>query len=249
VQHEEILAQYYWLESEGLRIYYYFTRPLNGGPYPLILLNHGGGGMDLYYEHLARFLAKKGYAVAAMVFRGFPPSEGLQEYGNGEIRDLSNLINHLKKDPVVDSENIGTLGNSRGGLNALLLAGSYRPISLVVAWSAPVEMFRHYELHQELLEATIGGDPQSCMEDYRRRSVIYQAEKIECPVLLVHGQEDVVVPVWHAESMQLALKERDKSVQLIILADEGHNFSSKGLKTALFHTLEFFQNNFNIKQK
>jgi dipeptidyl aminopeptidase/acylaminoacyl peptidase len=249
VKNEEIIAQYHWLKSEGLKICYYFARPINGGPCPLILLNHGGGGMDSYYQYMAKFLAVKGYAVAVMVFRGFPPSEGRQEYGNGEIRDLINLINHLQKDPSVDGQYIGALGNSRGGLKSLLLACAYKPLRFVAAWSAPVEMFRHYELHQRLLEATIGGDPQSCWGDYMERSVIYQVDKIECPVLLVHGQEDLVVPVWHARSMLSALQEKDKQVDLIILEEEGHNFSQDGLTTALCHTLDFLEKNIKKEQR
>lgn len=206
----------------------------------MILVNHGGGGMDTFYEQLVSFFARKGYAAAAMTFRGYPPSEGRQEYGDGEIRDLKNLMDHLITDPAVDSGKLVILGNSRGGLYSLLLAAACERIQAAVAWSAPVEMFRHYELHPELLKMTIGGSPTDLPEEYRRRSVLYDAGNIQCPVLLIHGALDEVVPVWHARSMYDALKQNRRQARLVILERDEHGFNLEGLKAAVNHTLKFF---------
>lgn len=237
----EVQSGYSWLRSEGLSIHYYHARPQTGGPFPLILLNHGGGGFDVFYEQLTRFLARQGYAVAAMAFRGYPPSQGQQEYGDGEVTDLINLIALLQEDRAIDMNRVGTLGNSRGGLYALLLSSACDTVRSVVAWSAPVEMFQHYQLHPELLEITIGGCPQNMPEQYRKRSVLYEAGNISAPVLLVHGKDDDVVPVWHACSMYTALKENGKNVELALLENEGHNLTAKGVKSAVGATLNFFK--------
>ncbi|MHB1128183.1 MAG: alpha/beta hydrolase family protein [Bacillota bacterium] len=245
----EIYSDYQFLVSEGLNIYYYLAHPLVDGPFPLVLINHGGGGMDVFYKHFTRYLAHHGYVAAAMVFRGFPPSGGRQEYGDGEVRDLINLMAHLEREPIVDHDRIATLGNSRGGLNTLLLASCSKKIQAAVAWSTPVEMFHHYRLHPDLLEATIGGKPGEMEQEYQKRSVLYRAGSISCPVLLIHGDQDEVVPFWHAENMYLALKELDRKVELISLEGEGHNFTSNGFRDALIHTMAFLTRNLSNPEK
>ncbi|MHB1418739.1 MAG: alpha/beta hydrolase family protein [Bacillota bacterium] len=240
---KEIISDYQMLVSEGLNIYYYLARPLVDQPFSLVLINHGGGGMDVFYEQFTRYLAHHGYVAAAMVFRGFPPSEGAQEYGDGEVQDLLNLIAHLEKEPFVDQNKIAALGNSRGGLNTLLLASCTKKIQAAIAWAAPVEMFQHYQVHPDLLEATIGGGPEEYGEEYRKRSVLYRAGDISCPVLLVHGEQDTVVPFWHAENMYLSLKKLDRKVELVSLGEEGHNFTLNGFKAALAHSMAFLTKN------
>ena len=92
-------------------------RPDGEGPFPAILYNHGGKGDavggDL--EGTCMALAEEGYVVRA---EKRPASISL----NGQLDDVLSGLDALLADPEVDSNHVGILGFSRGGLLALQAA-------------------------------------------------------------------------------------------------------------------------------
>jgi dipeptidyl aminopeptidase/acylaminoacyl peptidase len=50
-------------------------------------------------------------------------------------------------------------------------------------------------------------------------------EKIEAPLMIIHGANDIRVPVYEAEQLAQRLKELGRRVEVIILPDEGHTIS------------------------
>jgi dipeptidyl aminopeptidase/acylaminoacyl peptidase len=58
-------------------------------------------------------------------------------------------------------------------------------------------------------------------------SPINHIDKIETPVLLIHGEYDQIVPLEQSEDMFDALEDADKTVQFVEL-DEGTHHLSKG---------------------
>ncbi|MGH3388238.1 MAG: alpha/beta hydrolase family protein, partial [Actinomadura sp.] len=58
---------------------------------------------------------------------------------------------------------------------------------------------------------------------YRERSVLANAERIDRPVLLLHGAEDAVIPVAGTRALAEALGDR---ARLIVFPGEGHGFRS-----------------------
>lgn len=57
---------------------------------------------------------------------------------------------------------------------------------------------------------------------YRERSALYNVEKIKSPLLLLHGQEDTVVPLEQARLMAASLEEKGKDVRLVEFPGDGH---------------------------
>jgi dipeptidyl aminopeptidase/acylaminoacyl peptidase len=227
-------------DSDAIRLKVFLARPDAAGSYPLLLVNHGGGGMDYTYEDLCLQLAGLGYVAAAMTFRGYYPSAGNQEYGQGEIKDILNLVDYLCKEKHVRSDHIGMFGVSRGGHYALLAGEQSRVFRALAIWSAPVDMFQHYQIHPELLEDTIGGSPADLPDAYRSRSSINFVSQLCCPVMIIHGEKDDVVPLWHPSRLATELRQLGKEYVLKILPDEGHNFSLTGFLLAWRETIRFF---------
>jgi dipeptidyl aminopeptidase/acylaminoacyl peptidase len=50
-------------------------------------------------------------------------------------------------------------------------------------------------------------------------------EKIEAPLMIIHGANDIRVPVYEAEQLAQRLRELGRRVEVIILPDEGHTIS------------------------
>lgn len=228
--------------SEGLRLRTYLCKPKIQQKYPLVIVNHGGGGMSPTYEHLCRYLALQNIVAAVMTYRGFYPSEGKQMYGHGEAQDIINLINELISRDYVDSTRIGVLGISRGGHHALMVSAEI-PLSAVAVWSAPTNLFELYDIHPFMLRDIIGGSPANLENEYYKRSPVYFVENMKAPLLVIHGKNDEVVPVSHALNLDREFKRLNKDCKLSILDNEEHNFSVEGFYQAWAMTIEFFKEN------
>lgn len=119
-------------------------------------------------------------------------------------------------------------GHSRGGTVALLAAAEDDGWGGVMALSATSDQ-RHLvrglrefapSRHATMISARGGVTPEADAGYYRRTSPLLQAARITCPVLLVHGTLDLVVP--HDHSRWLADELTD--VELVLLEGLGHFF-------------------------
>jgi dipeptidyl aminopeptidase/acylaminoacyl peptidase len=65
------------------------------------------------------------------------------------------------------------------------------------------------------------------MNDLRARSPVYNADKIKCAVLLIHGKDDERVPFEHAKRMRDALEKAGNPPQWLSEDGEAHGFSNE----------------------
>ncbi|MBC8043441.1 MAG: alpha/beta fold hydrolase [Rhizobacter sp.] len=105
--------------------------PVEGKKFPLIVLSHGILGAEGNYAYLCRFLAARGYVVAAphhvsQSRNDFKEEELFRFWKRAE--DVSKVIDLLLADKTysagIDSGRIGFIGHSVGGHTGLLLAGA-----------------------------------------------------------------------------------------------------------------------------
>ncbi|WP_329117498.1 alpha/beta fold hydrolase [Streptomyces sp. NBC_01465] len=107
----------------------YFTEG-GSGRRPAVLIGHGFGGSKDEVKGQAEKLARDGYAVLTWSARGFGKSTGKIGLNdpNGEVKDVSRLIDWLAKRPEVQLDKagdprVGVTGASYGGAISLLAAG------------------------------------------------------------------------------------------------------------------------------
>ena len=105
-------------------------KPVEEGPFPLLLMNHGKERGKPAAQKRDRFLAmgrefvRRGYAVAIPMRKGFSKSEGLySDFGcnmrdNGMLQadDIEAALRTLTKLPWVDHDRLIVAGQSYGGL-------------------------------------------------------------------------------------------------------------------------------------
>ncbi|WP_405672049.1 alpha/beta fold hydrolase [Streptomyces sp. NBC_01530] len=116
---------------DGVRIdTSFFTSGPSGARRPAVLLAHGFGGNKDDVRQQAQDLAGDGYAVLTWSARGFGRSTGKIGLNdpNGEVADVSRLIDWLAKQPQVQLDKpgdprVGVAGASYGGAISLLAAG------------------------------------------------------------------------------------------------------------------------------
>lgn len=229
------------LRSEGLDLRVFAAVPANEEvASPCVQIHHGGGGFGPLYEQMAEQLARHGILGVALIHRGYPGSEGCQQYGKGEVRDIGNLSEELRRRFDVDSERMAIIGYSRGAHSALLALERYRDFCAGVLWSPPVDMARHVRVHP-WIQDIIGGSPGHVPEEYACRSPLGAVEQISCPVLILHGEQDDVVPAEHSRLLAAALKAEGKTFELEFMPGEGHVWSQGGLLTVWRRTGAFLE--------
>ena len=68
------------------------------------------------------------------------------------------------------------------------------------------------------------GTPEENPEGYRRGSPIYLAERIESPLLILHGKDDMLVVPLMSDKIIEALEIEGKYYESQYYEDEGHGF-------------------------
>ena len=134
---------YSYYLSEGLKIYALLTIPegtVPEGGWPAIVFNHGYIPPDVYrtterYIHYVDEIAKSGYVVFRIDYRGHDASEG---EATGAYRspgyqiDVLNAVSSIKKLADVNHEKIGMWGHSMGGY--LTLRAMHWPTHSKTPW-------------------------------------------------------------------------------------------------------------------
>jgi dipeptidyl aminopeptidase/acylaminoacyl peptidase len=215
---------------------------------PLVILVHGGihGHLDGSDIHILRELLQQGYAVLAPEYRG---SGGygkefwqLIDYGGLEIEDVfAGKQWMLENHDAIDPERVGILGWSHGGLIALMNLFAHPKDYQVGYASVPVcdlvaRMGYKGQDYRDQFSAAyhIGKTAEEDVNEYRRRSPAWNAEKLQTPLLIHTATNDEDVNVLEVEHLIKALKAAGKKFEHKIYKDPagGHEFNRIDTKLA-----------------
>jgi len=228
--------------GNAVKFYAYLFTPradFGRGKLPLLVFPHGGvhGDFNTYYTHILRELTAQGYIVVAPEYRGSTGyGRGIYEaidYGGREVEDaLAARDWAVANHPRVDDDRVGLIGWSHGGLITLLSLARH-PDSYVVGFAGvPVSdlvqrMGYMTQSYRDLYEAEyfIGQSTNENLEEYKRRSPVWNVEDLERPVRIHGNVSDEDVNVIEVEHLVQALKaaEKDFEYQIYDLPG-GHSF-------------------------
>lgn len=216
--------------------------------YPLIVLPHGGvhANFTTYHTHIVRELMAQQYIVVAPEYRG---STGYGkshyekiDYGGLEVEDVDSSRNYMIANyDFVDANRVGLLGWSHGGLIALMNIFRYPENYKTAFAGVPVSdliarMGYKDQSYRDLFEADyhIGQSAEENVEEYRRRSPVWHADKLQTPLLIHTNTNDEDVNVLEVESLINSLKAADKEFEYEIFRDlpGGHSFDRMDTKLA-----------------
>ena len=119
-------------------------------------------------------------------------------------------VDYLEGRTDVDPERIGILGPSLGGYYAPRAAAFEKRLKCCVAWGAVWKADAdHLGARSgsvsvpsfQLLFVTGKDTFEEAKEVVKNMTLDGVADKITCPLLVVHGENDRVVPLWHAERL------------------------------------------------
>lgn len=229
--------------ANPVRFYTYVFIPRDidpGKKYPLLVLPHGGvhAFFDTYYTHILREMMAQQYIVVAPDYRG---STGygrklyeLIDYGGLENQDVKASRDYIVENyEFVDAKRVGIIGWSHGGMIALMNIFDYPNDYQVAFAGVPVSdmvsrMGYATDDYRELFSAPyhIGKTARENIDEYRRRSPVNHAHKLQTPLLIHTNTNDDDVFVLEVENLIRALKAEGKNFDYEIFKDipGGHGF-------------------------
>lgn len=242
---------------DGLEIHGYLTRPLGseGKRLPLILHPHGGphGPRDEWgFNPEVQFLANRGYAVLQVNFRGSGgygrafEEKGYRAWGTTMIDDMTDAVDWAVARGMADPKRLCVYGASYGGYASLQsvvreptkyrCAIGYVGLYDMSLWMrdsdvSEEEFGRNYQ-RRVFPESQAGRDEQSPARN---------VDRIQVPLMLVHGAKDERVPISQYNELMSSLKAAGKAPEVTIVeAKEGHGFYDYDNQVELYTAMEAF---------
>ncbi|QDV48625.1 prolyl oligopeptidase family serine peptidase [Gimesia fumaroli] len=216
------------------------------GPYPAIVIIHGGGwhGGDKGARreiNIGTNLAKAGYVCASINYQLAKKqarfTDNLKQVWPGHLQDCKTAVRYLRKHAdqyQVDAEYIGAIGGSAGGHLVAMLAvtgddpqlepdAPYADFSSRI--QAVVPMYGAHDLialakSREMLSSFTEAEKELS----RQASAVNHISKDDPPFLILHGTKDALVPVEQSELLAASLKQGNIPTELLIIKGAPHSF-------------------------
>jgi abhydrolase domain-containing protein 17 len=167
-------------------------------------------------------LYNRGFSVFAYDYRGYGTSDGAASERNA-YQDAEVAYDYLTQKLGVPPEQIIVYGRSVGGGSAVELA-TRRPIAGLILESSFTSAFR-----------VIVPVP---LLPFDKFSNLDKLQKLNCPILVMHGEADQTIPIQHGRQLYAAASEPKQSLWV---AGAGHDDFAEVAGEQYWTTLETFQ--------
>jgi acetyl esterase/lipase len=248
----------------GQKLYLDIAMPKEGGPYPCVAAFHGGAWMLGSRKELSsgtraapsiiERVAARGYVVASVGYRLAP-----KHPFPAQIEDARAAVRFLRaraKDYRIDRDKFASAGFSAGGHLALLLglAGDVKDwkaggnldesakVQCVVDFFGPTDLCLYSGspgIVDSYLVPVFGKACKADPDVLKKASPITYVSKGDPPVLMIHGNFDLIVPVVHSEKLLKKLKGDGVTAELVTVSGEGHGWNGPTLARTLDDGVKF----------
>jgi dipeptidyl aminopeptidase/acylaminoacyl peptidase len=245
---------------DGRSIPVYVTKPKGKGPWPAVVLVHGGPwvrGVTWGWNADSQFLASRGYLVVEPEFRGSLGygdawhRAGFKQWGLAMQDDVTDATRWAVAQGLADPRRLVIAGASYGGYAAMM--GLVKEPDLYRAginWVGVTDIDLLYtvgwsdtsgsQFQREAMPQRIG-DRTRDAEQLRRTSPLLRAAEITKPVLMAYGAKDLRVPLPHGTKMRDAIKAAGKAEVVWIEYElEGHGFLLEANRVDFWTRVERF---------
>ncbi len=226
-----------WKASDGLEIQgvvYEASGTLDGAP--LLVRAHGGPAGDVEASRGAairyRYLLRAGYRVFEPAFRGslgFGDSFLGANIGCQGVKDLDDIvtgIDRLAEMDIADTQRVGIYGGSYGGYMTL------RAVAVTDRFRTGVAYYGFIENRRMTLETGdftyedeyIAPVTWPMRDDAVNSDVFSHLHEINCPLMMMHGDQDPICTLSQSKIVYRALEHRGIQTGLVVYPGEGHGF-------------------------
>lgn len=242
---QEIHAVLYRPHQEG------FAAPQGELP-PFIAQVHGGPtgqaavGLSLgiaYYTSRGLGVVDINYGGSTGFGRAY--RERLKgQWGVVDVEDTVAVMEHLVREGIADPRRLGIEGGSAGGWTTLACLTRTETFAAGVSSFGVADLVAlaedTHDFESRYLDGLVGPYPEAA-EVYRERAPLNHVDTLSCPVLLLQGDEDPIVPPNQAEMFRDALAAKSIPHAYLLFAGEQHGFRKAGnIITSFEASLSFY---------
>ena len=252
----------------GVAIPVYVRKPKGDGPFPVIVLMHGGKhgkgatlGLGRSMQSPTVEFIKAGWAVYSADYR---PSEKLAIVPI-EFDDTVEAVKVARKLPFADPQRIGIIGGSHGGQVSSRVVSRVDVSGAVLCAPAAIDFIEIKKAAEkgepvvQILKKMIADVEAQCgvkLEDvekdpakYGYSSAMTEADQVRCPILVINGRNDDNSPIPVIEAYAAKLRAAGKQVETYLPENGPHGFyfgrpDIPETKEAARLAVEFFQKQF-----
>ncbi len=188
--------------------------------FPLLIFLHGAterGAGGIAPKHF-QYWVDKGYAIAAISMPGYGRSTGRKDYcGPFTMRSVHKALDAIKTQMGVSE--FGLVGFGLGSTAALLSAADRNDVACVLSANGCYDLVPHLNPDDLLTRRFIDWnyDVEIDLANYTLRSPIERLEEIDCPVLVLHRENNPYVSRQEAIRFVDALVQAGKEAGVSIL--------------------------------
>ncbi|GLQ96542.1 prolyl oligopeptidase [Dyella mobilis] len=221
---------------------------------PMVLLPHGGP-IDVddnwFFDTDSQFLASRGYLVLQINYRGSSgrgpgfEGDGYGKWGTRIQQDLIDGVKWAEAQHYADAKRVCVFGGSFGGYSAMMTVIRAPGLFKCAIGEAGIyDLAMMYDkgdikdtkFGKNYLEQAIGKDPA----ELAANSPDKLADKIDVPVLLIHGEADERAPFAQAKAMRAALEAAHKPYEWLTKPNEGHGFYKEENVVDMYNHVQAF---------
>ncbi len=165
----------------------------------------------------------------------------------------------------IDAERLGLWGGSAGGYLALLLGTtadvrskditdefekSSGRVAAIVAYFPPADLKRWGEFHMKNPGESLPPAPAILAlktEQFGEFSPINFVSSDDPPTLIVHGDQDQIVPILEGQDMYQALLKAGVKSKFVTIPGVGHGFTGQADDIAMKETVNWFEEHLKAK--
>ena len=247
---------------DGREIPAYFYQPqeaAEGEEQPAIVYVHGGPESQYRpdFKFLVQYFVHNGYAVLA------PNVRGSSGYGNtymhldnvekrmDSVADLAYAARWLGEQPGIDNGRLVVYGGSYGGFMVLSSLTTYPELWAagvnIVGISNFVTFLENTSPYRRVHRESEYGSLAENRDFLQSISPLNQVDKIQAPLMVIHGANDPRVPLSEAQQLVDAVRARGVPVEFLVFEDEGHGISKLGNKLVMYPAVIDFLANLSTR--
>jgi len=252
--------------AQGDKAFGYYYPPRNaafqapaGTKPPLLVKVHGGptACTGVALNPGIQFWTSRGFAILDVDYRGSTGygrayREKLKgNWGVCDVEDVCAGAKHLVDQGLADPDQLCIDGGSAGGFTTLA-ALTFKDVftagcSLYGVGDLAALAGDTHKFESRYLDGLVGRYPED-KEIYEQRAPIQHVERLSCPILLLQGAEDKIVPPNQAETMFEAVKAQGIPCCLKVYPGEQHGFRrSENIEDSLNSELAFYARVFGFE--
>ncbi len=213
------------------------THPDHPGdePAPHVLFVHGGptAQSQAAYSPETAYFTSRGIGVVDVQYGGSTGygrayREALDgNWGIVDVEDCAAVARWLVAEGLAPAGRVGIRGGSAGGFTVLACLTGTDAFSAGTSYYGVADLRAlaedTHDFESRYLDSLVGPLPQAA-EVYAQRAPLNHVDDLSCPVLLLQGADDPVVPRSQAEAFADALRRKGLPHALVVFPGEQHGF-------------------------